>query len=119
VLECPSFEEEYGRFRCFGRVTIREATGAHRRLADGRSPRGRWADRGFDVALTRLGHRLASGPSGVLATVTFSVDRTGYRPTVLRWTIRLKVPRSRRAPAARTADALEAPTHMRARETPR
>jgi hypothetical protein len=92
-VRCPVEDEEFVRLRCVGRVTMREATGRHRRLADGRTPPGRWADRGFDVAFTRLGRRRASAPSGVLARVTFSV-RTAYGPPdVLRWTIRLKVPR--------------------------
>jgi RTX calcium-binding nonapeptide repeat (4 copies) len=90
---CPFFDEEPGRFRCSGRVTIHEATGRHRRVADGHSPYGRWADRRFDVALTRLGRRLASTRSGVLARVTFSIRTRGASPRVLRWTIRLKVPR--------------------------
>jgi hypothetical protein len=92
-VRCPVEDEEFVRLRCVGRVTMREASGRHRRLADGRTPRGRWVDRGFDVALTPLGRRRASARSGVLAQVTFSV-RTAYGPPdVLRWTIRLKVPR--------------------------
>jgi hypothetical protein len=92
-VRCPFADEEPVRVWCVGRVTMREATGRHRRLADGRTPAGRWADRGLGVALTRLGRRRASVRAGVLARVTFSV-RTAYDPPdALRWTIRLKVPR--------------------------
>jgi RTX calcium-binding nonapeptide repeat (4 copies) len=91
-VRCPVGDEEFARLWCAGRVTVREATGAHRRLADGHSHRGRWTDRSFGVRLTRLARRLASRRSGVLATVTFGVRTTGARPETLRWTIRLKVP---------------------------
>lgn len=94
-VRCPSGED--GVVPCAGRVTIHEATGRRRRLADGRSPRGEWGDRRFDVALTRLGRRRASARSGVLARVTFSVRTGAARPLVLRWRIRLKVPRQPRA----------------------
>jgi len=92
-VRCPLDSEVAVPLRCAGRVTVREATGAHRRLGDGRSHRGRWTDRGLDVRLTRLARRLASRRSGVLATVTFGLRTTGARPETLRWTIRLKVPR--------------------------
>jgi hypothetical protein len=92
-VRCPVDDEEFVRLRCVGRVSMREATGRHRQLAAGRTHRGRWVDRGFDVKLTRLGRRLASARSGVRATVRFSVDTRYGRPVVLRWTIRLKVPR--------------------------
>jgi hypothetical protein len=92
-VQCPTEEEELFLLWCVGRVTMRQATGGRRRLADGRSRRGRWKDHGFDVALTRLGRRLASRRSGVLSTVTFSVRAHGAPVVVMRWTIRLKVPR--------------------------
>jgi len=90
---CPREGKGLIHHRCVGRLSRRERAGAHRRLADGRTPRGRWVDRGFDVTLTRLGRRRASARSGVLARVTFSVRPTGAAAAVMRWTIRLKVPR--------------------------
>ena len=95
-IRCPLSEEELLRSRCSGSVTIKRAAAPHRRLAGGRSPRGRWEDRPVDVALTRVGRRLASARHGVLANVTLSIrkdERFAPTPQALRWTIRLQVPR--------------------------
>jgi hypothetical protein len=90
VIHCFNDSELGGIQRCSGRVTLREARGEHRRLGVGRFPPGRWTNRSVRVVLTPLGRRLASRRLGVRATVRLTID------SVIRWTIRLKVPRATR-----------------------
>jgi hypothetical protein len=77
--------------RCRPALSLRQSRGTHRLLARGRLPAGRWEERLLTARLTPLGRQLASRPHGVRARLRLAGYYTGG--PVLRWTIRLKVPR--------------------------
>jgi hypothetical protein len=89
VVQCPRDEEEHFLIRCTGSLTLRQSDPPHRLVAKGSSPTGRWEKRSYRVPLTSAGSRLASRPKGVKASATLRVDDV----TLMRWMIRLKLPR--------------------------
>jgi len=77
--------------RCHPLLLLRQARGKRRLVARGHLSAGVWEAHLVTARLTPLGRRLASRPRGLRVRVRL----VGYYTTgpVLRWTIRLRVPR--------------------------
>ena len=95
TVQCPADDEESLHLytRCHGALSLREAAGRGRLLGTGGFPAGRWEARTFGVALTPLGARLASRPSGVQVRMRLHMRfRLGSESwsRSLRWNIRFR-----------------------------
>ena len=87
TITCASTEE--GRAHCGdGGLVVREARARRRRIAFRPLGSGPWEERRVKAILTSEGRRLASRPTGVMATVWIG-EYPPYGP--LRWTIRLEI----------------------------
>lgn len=87
-VRCPFDEARDQFFVCSGRLTLREATGRHRLLAQATIPRSS-RSRVVRVRLTALGRRLATRRRGVRAALAI---RGTNLPTA-GWTVRFAAPR--------------------------
>jgi hypothetical protein len=85
LFSCPD-EYDTGRTGfCSGKLSLREASSAHRLLASEPIPTGRWSRRRVHARFDALGRRLVRRRGGVKVVLRIAIDRS--RP--LRWTVRL------------------------------
>jgi hypothetical protein len=96
-FSCPSDYDTRRTAVCSGKLSLREASGAHRLLASKPIPTGRWNERRVRARFNLLGRRQVSRGGGIKVILRVAIDIS--RP--LRWSIRLKAPLLPRSPRHR------------------